>query len=160
MAIRRWLVRPDTYIETQEGPLAVVSRGLHDQAFLDGSAMAANAGGIFTARPERHPTGFPGEMVTTWIACEWKDRVDAKEQPEPEGVPLPAAGEQTPQLTAEQWAVAQQIQEAADGATAEDVMGAASEGLEVVKGGSASSDGLDYSQLEDEDLAEIPEGAR
>jgi hypothetical protein len=163
MAVRRWLVRPDMQIHTAEGPLAVVSRGLQDQAFLDGAAMVANAGGLFSARAERYATGVPGEMATVWLMCEWADRTDAKSQPEPHGAPLPEYTDQAeaePRLTAEEWAAVQDIQDAADAESeeaAQDVQDAAQEaGAAVLR----SPDGLDYTQLEDEDLAEVPEGAR
>jgi hypothetical protein len=148
-------------VQTQQyGVIPAVSRALQDQAFLDGAAMMANAGGLFSARAERHPTDLPGEMLTLYLICEWRDRTDAKSQPEPEGELMPALGEQeAPRLTAEEWAAAQDIQDAANPeaealariATAPEV-----HQVEVPD----SPDGLDYTQLEDEDLAEVPEGAR
>jgi hypothetical protein len=89
MAIRRWAARPDQVltISGDDGEpihIPVVSREAMREAFLDGEALMAQAGGVFTAVSERVRTDVPQEMVTTYAAFEWKDRTDARPQPEPE----------------------------------------------------------------------------
>jgi hypothetical protein len=80
---RRRRLTPDTTIWTEAyGEIPVVS----DQAFLE-TLMAFGqlqtiAGGVVTQIVDRHPTDVPGEMVTTQAVFEWKDRTDAKSQPE------------------------------------------------------------------------------
>jgi hypothetical protein len=82
MAVRRRALEPDTIIETRGREIAVVS----DQAFLEMSVAFAQmqliGGGVVTSIVERYPTDLPGEMVTTRAIFEWKDRTDAKAQPE------------------------------------------------------------------------------
>jgi hypothetical protein len=162
MAVRRWQVYPDVALATQDGELPCVSRQAIDAAMLDGASLLDRAGGVFTAIVGRSPTDLPGEMVTTGVVCEWKDRTDTKAQPEQQQDVLPQRPPpDQPRLTAEEWAAAQDIQDAADAESeeaAQEVQDAAQEaGAAALR---ASPDGLDYSQLEDEDLAEIPEGAR
>lgn len=89
MAVRLWQVHPDHEVQTQRGPVAAVSRQAIDQAFLDGATLVDKAGGVFTVICGRHPTDLPGEMVTTGLICEWKDRTDAKAAPEPRADVLP-----------------------------------------------------------------------
>lgn len=89
MAIRRWAARPDQVLTVSgdDGEpihIPVVSREAMREAFLDGEALMAQAGGVFTAVSERVRTNVPQEMVTTYAAFEWKDRTDARPQPEPE----------------------------------------------------------------------------
>jgi hypothetical protein len=86
MAIRRWAARPDQVSGDDGEPIhiPVVSREAMREAFLDGEALMAQAGGVFTAVSERVRTNVPQEMVTTYAAFEWKDRTDARPQPEPE----------------------------------------------------------------------------
>lgn len=82
MARRRWQVRPDYAIETQDGPLGVVSRQALVEAIIDGATMLDRAGGVFTVIVGRQATDLAGEMVTTGAIFEWKDRTDAKPQAE------------------------------------------------------------------------------
>jgi hypothetical protein len=144
--IRRWTVWPDMQIETQRyGPVPYVSRQLIDQAFLDGAAMVAVAGGGFTAFPHRHPTDRDHEMVTTQLMCEWKDRTDAKPQPEP-AVELPPQPQENPEVEGlANLAESPEIHEIDP-----------EQGVPAV-GAEDSPDGFDYSQLEEEDLDSVPE---
>lgn len=146
--VRRWQVHPDMQIETQRyGLIPVVSRQLIDQAFLDGAAMVAAAGGGFTAFPHRHPTDLDHEMVTVSLMCEWRDRTDAKPQPEPAVAPQPEPEEEP-----------QAVFPPAD---AEEVAATVDDGAEiVVEGDSVNPDGFDYTTLEDEDLESVPENVR
>jgi hypothetical protein len=59
------------------------------QAILDGEAALHRLGGVLTIVVGRHPTDLPGEMVTTSALIEWKDRTDARPQPETPGDPVP-----------------------------------------------------------------------
>lgn len=59
-----------------------VSREAMIAALMDGEAMLARAGGVLSVITQREPTEFPGEMVTTAAVFEWKDRTDARPQPE------------------------------------------------------------------------------
>jgi hypothetical protein len=82
MAVRRWAVRPDP--ET-----GMVNREELVQAILDGEALLWRAGGVLTVLPGRAQTDIEGEMVTTSALLEWKDRTDARSQPETAGEVLP-----------------------------------------------------------------------
>lgn len=145
MAVRRWQVHPDVGFPTEDGVLGVVSREALDQALLDGASLLDRAGGVFTVIVGRGPTDLPGEMLTTGVVCEWKDRTDAKPQPE-QRVDVVAP---PPDLEA-----AQEIQDEVDAQHQREV----DEAVAAVE--SLSPDGLDESQLEDEDVSEIPESAR
>jgi hypothetical protein len=79
---RRWMVRPDP--ET-----GVASRQEIVEALMDGEALLARAGGGLTILTYRVPTNVPGEMETEAVLFEWRDRTDAKPQPESQQ-PLPA----------------------------------------------------------------------
>jgi hypothetical protein len=63
--------------------VAVVSDEAFLGALLEVGRMVCFAGGTISAAVLRHPTDFPGEMVTVGASVEWKDRTDAREQPEP-----------------------------------------------------------------------------
>jgi hypothetical protein len=82
MAVRRWQVHP--HPET-----GIVVREELVQAILDGEAALHRLGGVLTIVVGRHPTDLPGEMVTTSALIEWKDRTDARPQPETPGDPVP-----------------------------------------------------------------------
>lgn len=83
MAVRRWQVHPDVAIPTLQGEVEAVSRETLVEAVLDGIALLDRSGGVLTIVVGRQPTDLPGEMVTTGAVCEWKDRTDARPQPEP-----------------------------------------------------------------------------
>jgi hypothetical protein len=114
---RRWQVQPDG--------TGVLSREALIGALIDGAAILDIAGGVLTCVVGRAPTNLPGEMVMTGAVLEWKDRTDAKAQPEPAAaVTEPPPGPEIPgQLTVD------------DALTSE-------------------PDGLDYSQLPAEDVEE------
>jgi hypothetical protein len=130
---RRRALEPDTIIETRTyGEVAIVS----DRVFLETAMAFAQlqtiAGGVVTQIVDRHPTDVPQEMVTTFAVFEWKDRTDAKAQPEAQtGVAMPAAlDDPTP--------------------------GELEEALEA----EAEPDGLDPESLAEEDMDAIPAGQR
>jgi hypothetical protein len=85
MAIRRREIRPDTVLETVTyGNVPYVS----EQAFLDAVLAVAQSqmlvGGSFgVVACSAHPTDLEHEMVTVRAVIEWRDRTDAKPQPEP-----------------------------------------------------------------------------
>jgi hypothetical protein len=138
MAIRSWLVRPDREILTDLGVLAVVSREALVEGILDAVSLIDRAGGGFTVYASRAATGVPNEMVTTAVMVEWRDRTDAKAQPERPSEYAPATYP--------------------DGTTDE-----TTEALDVIADAAAARrppDGFDESALEEEDLSEVPEGAR
>jgi hypothetical protein len=138
MAVRRRRVEPDLQLETQtHGPVPVVSREAVMEAVADAVAVQDMAGGIFSVLAMRHPTDMPNEMVTTSVVIEWRDRTDAKPQPEqaapkPEPVAAPIA----------------------------DPSSLVIEGIEDEPGPNDNPDGFDYDALEDEDVAEQPEQVR
>lgn len=53
------------------------------QALIEAASWLDFAGGCLTVVTGRAPTGLPGEMVTTGAILEWRDRTDARPQPEP-----------------------------------------------------------------------------
>jgi hypothetical protein len=117
--------------------LYIVSREARVQAFVDAEAVQEQCGGFISVQSVREPTEVPGEMVTTMLVCEWRDRTDAKEQPEarqapivePAPVAVPAEADAHPM--------------AAD-----------------FNSGQVELDGLDPSTLQEEDLSSMPEPAR
>lgn len=132
MAIRRWLVQPDTIKDTQFGPLPVVSREAFVDSVLDAVSLCDRAGGGFTVFCSRERTDVEHEMVTTAVMVEWRDRTDAKPQPE-----RPVQAAPAPPLPEDP----------------------EPEELEAALVG-APADGLDERALPEEDLSEIPESAR
>lgn len=73
--VRKWAVRPDP--ET-----GIANRQEIVEALMDGEAMLHRAGGVLEVVVSRIPTDLPGEMVTYAVVFAWKDRTDAKPQPE------------------------------------------------------------------------------
>jgi hypothetical protein len=99
MAVRSRYVEPDQVRETADGPLPYVTDEAYFNALLAVAQVQAVAGGIVTAVVQRAPTGIPNEMVTTSALVEWRDRTDAKPQPErsvqitpPDEQPAPQPG--------------------------------------------------------------------
>lgn len=96
MAQRGWLVRPDHEVDTVDpedgyaslGPVGAVSQQALAKAVLDGVVMLDRAGGVLSVTVSRAQTGVPGERVTTGAMVEWKDRTDARPQPERDGAPI------------------------------------------------------------------------
>jgi hypothetical protein len=129
---RVWVVRPDP--ET-----GMVSREELVQALMDGEATCWVAGGTLSMVTYRQPTGVPGEMVTVAVGFEWKDRTDAKAQPEDPADALPFEHEPEP---------------AAVPVPAEEPE-ATAEGLPAVP-----QDGIDEAELPEEDVSEIPVALR
>lgn len=132
MAVRRWAVWPNG--------MGVVDRNEFVQALMDGEAMLHRAGGVLTVIVGRAPTELDGEMVTTGAIFEWKDRTDARAQPEPAADVL--ASTPTPPAPAAD-------PEAAAPADAPGVAEAA-----------AADDGLDEASLPEEDTSSIEPALR
>lgn len=133
-------MRPDQELHLQDGrTLYIVSRDARVAAFVDAEAVQEQCGGFVSFQSVREPTEIPGEMVTTLLICEWKDRTDAKEQPErpQQRVPVEQPAPRVPEPEAD----AHPMQ--ADFGS-----------------GAAFDDGLDPSTLEEEDLSSMPEPAR
>lgn len=73
--IRRWVVRPDPQTGFVDG-------GEMQQSMLEASVMLTRMGGYLAVSQDRAATGIPGEMLPVSVMFEWKDRTDAKPQPE------------------------------------------------------------------------------
>ena len=123
---RRWQVQPD--------PTGILSREALIEALIDGAAILDIAGGTLSVVVGRTPTNLPGEMVMTGAILEWRDRTDAKPQPE---VPAPIPGQTT---------LDEQLEAAPEPAPEPEP--------EVTLNGDAEPDGFDYSKLEAEDIEE------
>lgn len=151
MAIRTWVARPDSImvVKDEHGEpfeLPIVSREQMRELYLDGEAMQAHGGGVVTCYAERRRTGVPNEMVTVAAVFEWKDRADAR--PQPEQAP-PAAAAPAPAPVA-------QIADADLAAAAEAAAEAGVE-LELVD---TEDVVLDEDGEPDEDLSAIPSHLR
>jgi hypothetical protein len=121
---RSWAVRPD---ET-----GTVSREALIGAMIDGATLLDIAGGVLSVVVGRAPTDVPGEMVMTGALLEWKDRTDARSQPEaPVAVTPEPRREPEPEVLAEPEADVDPVAPDVD-----------------------PSDGFDYSTLEEEDVDE------
>jgi hypothetical protein len=66
----------------------MVSREELVQALMDGESMCWRAGGTLSMVTMRAATDVPGEMVTVGVMFEWKDRTDARPQPEVPSEPI------------------------------------------------------------------------
>lgn len=83
MAIRRRQVHPDQVYRLNSGEeLEVVSDEAYLAALLEVGRHQCFAGGTINGTLLRHPTDLEGEMVTIGAVIEWKDRTDARPQPE------------------------------------------------------------------------------
>lgn len=90
MAIRRRELHPDETFITRAGrEIPVVSEEQYLAALVDLGRFQLFAGGVITAVNFRAPTDLDGEMVTVGGVLEWKDRTDARPQPEPVAQPNP-----------------------------------------------------------------------
>jgi hypothetical protein len=158
------MVHPDSELDTrQHGTILFVSRNALLEAMVDAAAVLDMAGGVLTVVCGRHPTDVPGEMVTTSAVVEWKDRTDAREQPEqagpPKGAPAPQVGAQIlehmdPDLRAD-------LRAALEAEVREQMDAAAAQQVPAMVGGPRPEigDGLDR-PLEEEDVSSIPESLR
>lgn len=100
--IRHWQVPPDQQMETPDGPVGVVSQQALMNAVMDGVVMVDRAGGYLAVVVTRHPTGAPGEMVTSNAVVTWQDRIsDAKAQPESTQDVIPDRAEVVPADTSD-----------------------------------------------------------
>jgi hypothetical protein len=86
---RRRELHPDQIFTTPKSgrEIAVVSDEQYLEALVEVGRFQLFAGGVITSVLFRHPTDLPGEMVTVGGVLEWKDRTDAKPQPEPVSAP-------------------------------------------------------------------------
>jgi hypothetical protein len=84
MAIRRREVQPDEVLTLRGGKqIAVVSEGALYAHVARVVQFLDFAGGTVNITVLREPTDLPNEMVTIGAVVEWKDRTDARAQPEP-----------------------------------------------------------------------------
>lgn len=144
MAIRTIRIHPDQIIETLGGEqIECVSRERLIEAAVDLAITINLTGGTGTIVTTRRATGVPDEMVTAAAMVQWKDRTDAKPQPEQtlEAAPAPA----------------QPGGHFEDGMFVPDDEG---QTAIAVGGNDENPDGLDEDQLLEEDVSSIPEHLR
>lgn len=98
---RTWVVRPDYEVTTTGAPVPAVSQEALLKAVIDGAVMLHRAGGCLFVQQVRAETGVPGERVTTLAQVEWKDRTDARAQPEQVGELEPLRAVPSPELPAD-----------------------------------------------------------
>lgn len=100
MAIRRREIHPDQILTTRSGrEIPVVSEEQYLAQLVDLGRFQLFAGGVVSALVQRAPTDLPNEMVTVGAVLEWKDRTDAKSQPEPAAEPAPMDFAQAVEMT-------------------------------------------------------------
>jgi hypothetical protein len=88
MAIRRRQVHPDEILTLRDGrEIPVVSDEAWLGALLEMGRVVSIAGGTISGAVFREHTDLEGEMVTVHAVLEWKDRTDARPQPEPATTP-------------------------------------------------------------------------
>ncbi len=134
MAVRRWQIHPDQLLALPNGAeIPVVSRDAFHAALTDVASIMDRAGGVVSIQSTRAETGFAGERVTTGLFFEWKDRTDARPQPEPSHPVEVVNAEPVPDF------VPQEPQEPV-----------------VAHFGPESPDGLDVSGLPEEDVSSMP----
>jgi hypothetical protein len=141
---RKWAVRPD---ET-----GTVSREALYQAFADAATLLDLAGGCLEVVVGRAPTNVPGEMVMTGALLCWKDRTDARPQPEVAQAVVPVAfrpdGEVVATVDERKFA-----RDVAEAEFARDVEAAPdSPDGDLID----PADGFDYTKLEAEDIENEP----
>jgi hypothetical protein len=84
MARRTRELHPDEVFTTRGGrEIPVVSEEQFLNELLSLGRLQMFAGGVISSVVFRQPTDLPGEMVTVGAVLEWKDRTDARDQPEP-----------------------------------------------------------------------------
>jgi hypothetical protein len=79
---RRFAIEPDTVAQTEEGPQPAVSLQAVTNALCELAVLLHRSGGTGSVVTMRKRTLLPGEAVTTGAVVEWRDRTDAKPQPE------------------------------------------------------------------------------
>lgn len=147
--LRRWVVYPDMEIQTPNGPLPIVSRAAFAEAMSDLMAMIDRAGGGGTIVSGRERTGVEGEMATTGLVFEWRDRTDAKPAPEQRTHVLPDV-----EVSAAQ-AIQDHAEELAALAAEEPPEGDDPTTFRAGEPDDAINDGLDPNTLEDEDESSL-----
>lgn len=158
MAIRNQQIHPDQMYPTQSyGPIPIISREALVEAMAEAGTWVDFAGGTVTLVVKRHPTDAPNESVTVAAMIQWKDRTDARPQPEPvdELAPAPDGDDQAeaaePPLMP--------FEHVASTEEAEPEPGLFERTVPVV-GDDGVGDGFDESELPEEDDSEIPAEAR
>lgn len=170
MAIRRQQIHPDQmYPTVTYGAIPIISKEALQEAMAEAAAFVDFAGGTLTLVTERHPTDAPSEMVTIRAMIEWKDRTDARPQPEeraelaavvdPEIVDEP---DLEPELEVEEEEHPNPaiMPFAHVGPPGEPEVGEEPAAPAPVDELPPPADGLDPDELEDEDLSAIPAEAR
>jgi hypothetical protein len=151
MAVRRRVLSPDAVMDTQGyGPVPYVSDAAFLEAVLAAAQTVALAGGVLSVVVDRHPTDYESEMVTTAAMVEWRDRTDAKPQPEPTAATKPpvARTDDEERLIAEEAAKL-------DEPLSEDEEAAEAEEMDARRAEEIAIDGLDPATLEEEDVSSI-----
>src|SRR4051812_20194063 len=82
--VRQRLVRPDSVMETPEGPVSYVSREAFQEEVLRVLEVIEFSGGGLTVQTKRYPTGVPHESVTTGAIIQWWSHNQATSRTEPE----------------------------------------------------------------------------
>jgi len=127
----------------------VVERGALLDALVDAAAILDRIGGVLSVVQERRPTGAPGEMRSVVVAIEWKDRTDAKPQPE------------TPtQVVAQPPTPLPDVETEPGGETGGEVTPEMHDPGAGLPDHDDIGDGLDEATLEEEDLSSLPEHVR
>jgi len=80
--IRRQLIPPDLEVARGEDRYEVVSQEALIKAACDLAVVIDQCGGCGEILVDRTRTQIPGEALTTGAVTTWKDRTDAKPQPE------------------------------------------------------------------------------
>lgn len=142
---RSWAVRPD---ET-----GTVSRQALVDAFVDAATILDLAGGCLEVVVGRAPTNVPGEMVMTGAVLCWKDRTDAKAQPEVAQAVVPLAVAPPAEPVNEEAKAQFMAEMDAIDADLKRTEPASNDQPESEPVG-PEPDGFDYSKLEEEDIEE------
>jgi hypothetical protein len=90
VARRAKIVRPDSEVpgigpDGEDVMIPQVSVQALAAAVLEGVQVVNFSGGVLEVIVSRVPTGFPEERVTSAAIVRWKDRTDARSQPEHDG---------------------------------------------------------------------------
>jgi hypothetical protein len=95
---RRWQIEPDALAKVEDGSTApVISQAAITNAAAELALILHRSGGTGSIVTMRNRTLLPGEAVTTGAIVEWRDRTDAKPQPERIAAPEPVAAVVAPQ---------------------------------------------------------------
>lgn len=135
---RPWVVRPEPgEIEVSDDAILA--------SLMEASAILKRCGGVLTVLVQREDGEFPGEMFTTAAIFQWKDRTDARPQPETRQQFVPAPGV----LPADP-----------DPDVLEDHLERQAREERLGEGLTDNPDDFPLATLEEEDVDSIPQGAR